>query len=142
LGGDIFGKRIIKKINNFVKEGGILITNEGSGRTISPLVGNENNIKVVNKIKNGYIILHKYKNKDFGEYIINIVYNIKNKYPWEGIPEIDMEKDGVYATRFNDKIMYYNSNNYKVNKKVKITNSFCKEFKAEIDANSIISVKI
>ncbi len=142
LGGDIFGKRIIKKINNFVKEGGILITNEGSGRTISPLVGNENNLKVVNKIKNGYIILHKYKNKDFGEYIINIVYNIKNRYPWEGIPEVDMEKDGIYATRFNDKIMYYNSNNYKVNKKVKIANLFHKEFEVEINANSIISVKI
>jgi len=142
LEGNILDKKIIEKINSFVKEGGILIANKSCKRVSSPLMDNGNKLNIVNKIGNGYTILYNCKKRNFGEHIIDIVYNIKNIYPWEGIPEIDMERDGIYAARFADKIMYYNSNNYKVSKKVKITNLFCREFELEIGANSIVSIKI
>jgi hypothetical protein len=39
-------------------------------------------------------------------------------YPWPGISVIDEKWKGVYITRFSDKVIYYNSNNFEVRKKV------------------------
>jgi len=142
LEGDILDKKIMMEVNNFIKEGGIFVANKSCKRAISPLINKGNGHKGIIKIENGYMILYNCKKKNFGEYITDIVYNIENKYPWKGMPEIDTERDGIFATRFADRIMYYNSNNYKVSKKVKITNSFYREFILEIGANSIVSIKI
>lgn len=68
----------------------------------------------------------------------NIPSNIKIVYDSKEIPnKIDNEHDGVYATRFEDKIMYYNSNNKKVIKKVKLLDKTI-----EIEPNSISTVNI
>ena len=50
---------------------------------------------------------------------------------------IDNEDDGVYATRFEDKIIYYNSNNKKIQKKVNFLNKTI-----EIEKNSIVSINL
>ncbi|MFH1462580.1 MAG: family 14 glycosylhydrolase [bacterium] len=51
--------------------------------------------------------------------------------------EIDAEYDGVYATRFPDKILYYNSNNKKIKKNAPfLQRSF------EMEPNSVISIKL
>ena len=64
---------------------------------------------------------------------ISIIYSpkeIKNE-------EIDDEHDGIYTTRFKDKIMYYNS----TNKKIKKNTPFLKRL-VEIEPNSITLINI
>lgn len=51
--------------------------------------------------------------------------------------DIDGEEDGVYATRFQDKILYYNSTNSKIIKKAGFLNKT-----VEIEPNSIQSINI
>lgn len=51
--------------------------------------------------------------------------------------DIDADYDGVYATRFADKILYYNSTNSKVIKKINFLNKTI-----EIEPQSILSINI
>jgi hypothetical protein len=53
------------------------------------------------------------------------------------IGDIDNEYDGVYATRFPDKIMYYNSTNKKIKKRVPLLGR-----SIEIEPNSILSINL
>lgn len=53
------------------------------------------------------------------------------------VDNIDNEYDGVYAARFKKKIIYYNANNKKIKKEVKLLNKTI-----EIESRSILTVKI
>jgi hypothetical protein len=55
----------------------------------------------------------------------------------EIIGDIDNEYDGVYATRFSDKIIYYNSTNKKIKKRVLILKKMI-----EVESHSIVSINL
>lgn len=61
---------------------------------------------------------------------INIIYD-----PKEIKNEIDGKVDGVYATKFADKVLYYNSNNKKIKKNIPFL-----QRSIEMEPNSIISL--
>lgn len=52
--------------------------------------------------------------------------------PKEVVSDIDNEYDGVYATKFADKVLYYNSNNKKIKKNIPFLNKTI-----ELNANTI-----
>ena len=71
----------------------------------------------------------------------NIPSHIKIFYNMKDIKDkIDEEYDGVYATLFSDKILYYNSTKSKKRKKVVLKGSMPKFF--EIEADSLTSIDI
>lgn len=133
------------EIDEWVIGGGIILTNteaqlniiEGDAK-FHCLFAQRDELK---KIGNGYRLFHSGWKKNYLKFIKKAVYNHEKKYPWTGIPEIDDKEDGVYATLFANKVLYYNSKKHASTKSIEITNlSEKKNFIVEIEPHSIVSV--
>lgn len=135
-------------IENWVREGGILI-----GANYLKFLSIERGVQLYQqlfpqhsgmiKLGDGYTLLFNGKRRAYLEFIKHAVYNQQKKYPWIGIPEIDDEWDGVYATLFAHRIIYYNSNDHTIKKRVKIKNFPEKvNFEVNIAPHSIVFVSI
>lgn len=139
----------LAEIRNWVRNGGILIYNK-----YLHISGNDDTTKdickllfsrteVPQKIDTGYTLSFNAKGQRLSEFISRAIYNNDKMYPWRGIPEIDGKRDGVYATRFLDKIMYYNSTNFEIRKTIIINNTPQKRvFELMIKPKSITSVSL
>jgi hypothetical protein len=143
LDGNWLKKKTFEEIKDWILNGGIFITSrnlelssiskDGSG--FHPqLFSQKEGFK---KLGKGYTVLSPKSNKDYLNFIAESVYNQKERYPWKGILNIDGEKDGIYATKFQDKILYYNSKNLNKKKEIKLNNIV--RF-IEVEENSISSV--
>lgn len=106
--------RTLAKIEEWVKAGGILIggdhTNLFLAEGSEELYGNLHFCSGgAKKIGRGYGVISDCKGRNYLEFIKQAAYNREREWPWDGIPEIDDEWDGIYAARFSDKIIYFNS---------------------------------
>lgn len=92
-----------------------------------------------NMIKDGVLKNYQYLLVLEGELPnIDISSNIRViRDPKEVPEEIDGEQDGVYVTRFPDKILYYNSNNKKIKKNIKLLKR-----SIEIEPKAILEIKL
>jgi len=109
--GKSLSEEVLEKIKKWVELGGIFIFQD-SIKSFSI------EIDKPKRIGQGYISSYLGPRKKYLDFIKESVYNQKKTYPWQGISIIDGEWDNVYATQFSDKIVYYNANNFEVNKKV------------------------
>lgn len=145
-GGPLAGE-LMTKIKKWIKAGGILISTSYSGIHAIEDGGKLHDYlglcPGITKVGRGHGVLTHCKGRDYLEIIKSMIYNRKKKYPWIGIPEIDDEWDGVYAARFSNKIMYFNSTDIPKVKCVKIGNLAKKfEFKLNIQPHSIARVDL
>lgn len=122
-------KEVMKKIEKWIESGGIFI----SQKSTEDFQQKNNEMRMINQ---GYRIFNSGSKQNYLKFIKKAVYNQEKKYPWPGIPAVDETWDGVYITRFSDKIIYYNANNFKVRKKVELENLPLKFI--DIEENSII----
>jgi len=109
--GKLLSQELLKRIKEWVESGGIFIS-QYSVKSF----GTE--IDEPKRIGHGHISFYLGKRKRYLDFIKESVYNQKKIYPWHGIPIIDGEWDNIYATQFSDRVVYYNANNFEVNKKV------------------------
>jgi len=136
------------EIRNRVRDGGILITTKHS--ELFTVGGNRelhrqlfSQPERIEKFGNGYVLLFNGKGRGSQGFIAKAVYNRDKIYPWTGLPEIDNEFDGVYATRFADKIMYYNSSDSTVRKSIGINNLLRrKSFEINVKPHSMVAVDL
>lgn len=120
LDGNQLQQETIAELESWVKEGGIFITPEETG--LSTISGGD-------------------QGENFLKFISQAIYNEENAYPWAGIPEIDGERDRIFATRFADRILYYNSTNSETKKRVSLNNlSQEKTFDLDMKPQSIVAV--
>lgn len=148
VAGKTVSRQTLNRIEDWVKTGGILI----SSIHLEPFpAGNRSRItkeffpqvEGIKKVERGFTLLLDNKKGNWLEIIKDILYNRENNYPFQGIPEIDGIPDGIYATRFSNKIIYYNSNNDRIRKKVEINNDLPnKRFEIDMKANSICWVNV
>ncbi len=118
----------LKVVEKWVEGGGVFIgdgirdTENKASEMFRPEVH-------LSKIKRGYFI-----RIDRGslEFLREVVYNKDRGYTWQGVAEIDGEVDGVYATLFKDRILYYNATPTKKTKSIEISNH-PKKLKAKIE---------
>ena len=109
--GKPLSEEVLEKIKKWVELGGIFIS-QNSIKSFSIQIDKPK------RIGQGYISSYLGQRKKYLDFIKESVHNQKKIYPWQGIPIIDGEWDNVYATQFSDKVVYYNANNFEVNKKV------------------------
>jgi len=141
LDGNWLQKRTFVEIKNWVSNGGVIIAPRhiwlslirGGEKVYPQLLFPQG--KGLKRLDQGYIVLFPGKGKSYLDFIVKAVYNRKEEYPWSSILKIDGEWDGVYATQFRNKIMYYNSNNSKIRKKVDFLQKTI-----EIEGNSILVI--
>jgi len=148
LDGNLLHTKTLRKIEAWVKAGGVFIVPKNIGLFT---VGEDTEILQqlfpqsdgIRKVGGGYTVLYPRSGQDYLEFIRQSVYNREKKYPWTGIPEVDDEWDGVYATRFANKIMFYNSTNAVIRKTININDSSEKlKLDLNIEPYSITSVDI
>jgi len=148
LAGNLVFNQTISHIETWVEAGGILILSKSI--ELYP-VGDKNKIsgklfpqtKSVEKIGCGFIIFFNGRKAKFLDFISEAVYNPQNKYLHRGITRIDGAFDGVFASRSANKILYYNSNDYKIRKRISLSNAdFSKEFEINLKANSITEIDL
>ena len=148
LDGNLLHQETLMEIESWVKNGGIFIANDNlhfsnigdNSELYQRFFGRDEGLT---KLGDGYTLLYSGKKHDYLEFINYAVHNKEKKYPWTGIPCIYGEWDGVYATRFKHKIMYYNSNDHTIKKRVTINNLQEKlEFRINIEPYSIASVDL
>ena len=148
LDGNLMQRGTFMKIEEWLKAGGILISSKyitlsAVREVIGWYQGLFSNYDGIERIGEGYVLLYCGREENYLEFIRQAIHNEEKTYPWDGIPEIDNQWDGVYATRFSDRVIYYNSTNSRIRKKVKIKNLLKKlEFEIDIEANSIISMPL
>jgi len=135
-----FSQNLIRKLESWVLEGGVLVGPLG----FKDMFKDSLSAKVFPgkefiKYGAGYIIFFPKINLTF---FSNIVYNRKAKYPWPGILRIDGEKDNVYASQLENKILYYNSNNFRVRKEIELEDRGLSKKNIEIEKNSIFSLPL
>jgi len=133
LEGSPLSKTVAAQIGRWVKSGGVLI----SPKSADIFPGGNGGPK---KIDKGYAIIYSGKGEKCLEFIKKAVYNKKKDFPWAGIPVIDEVRDRVYITRFSDKIIYYNANDFEVRKRVELE-GFPLKF-INIKGNSITSINL
>lgn len=139
--------RTLVKVKEWLEKGGILVDNNieicdvEKELPLGKLLGSSRTH--MRKIKRGYWVSLGRRHRDSLAFIKDAIYNKKGKYPWKGLSEIDDEWDGVYATRFSSKILYYNSTNTTKMKRVTI-NNFPKKLKfgLKLEPHSIIAVNL
>jgi hypothetical protein len=126
----------LEDIKNWVEGGGIVIT----PKPLTPTFPESKHIEMVGQ---GRVLVVNNRGHSYLDAVRRAIYNYNEKYPWAGIPEIDDSWDGVYATRLKDKILYYNSNDFSVDKLVAICNASSKiEFKVGLKPHSIMPVNV
>lgn len=131
LDGNQLRRQTIMEVENWVKEGGILIATRDTG------------LSTINDNGKGYSLLLTGKERNLLKFISQAIYNEKDTYPWVGIPEIDGEQDRVFATRFADRILYYNSTNSALRKRGSLNKlSRGKTFDINMKPQSIVAVDL
>jgi hypothetical protein len=144
LGKNLLRPETLTEIERWVKAGGVLIaadyiqfsTIEDNRKIYNRFFSRPDKIKRIDK---GYTVL--YCGREYLEFIKQAIYNQEQSYPWEGMLEIDNEWDGVYATQFTDRILYYNSTDIQIRKRIEFDNSSRKEkVEISISPHSIVSV--
>lgn len=127
----------------WVKQGGVFIRKPGlnfAGDLSPGFFLEEGGLKSIEK---GYTLTLSGGGWDFLRGIGEAVYNRAGKFPWSGSAEIDGERDGVYASRLADRILYYNSNPHPVRKKVEIKNlPGMPAFELNMEPHSIVAREI
>jgi hypothetical protein len=101
LDGEWTSVKTLRKIEEWISRGGVFISCRKLRSVEEPVVE-----LPISKIGDGYhirVCLHRIK---------DLVLNQGHRYPWKGIPNIDGTRDGIYATLFRDRILYYNSTPY------------------------------
>lgn len=116
LDGIYVSHQTLMKIEKWVKAGGILIgssrVNLSAVRQSEKLYENLHlRLGRIKKVGRGYGVISNREGRDYLEFVGQAMYNPERNYPWRGILEIDSEWDGIYATRFRNKIIYFNSTN-------------------------------
>ncbi|WP_347273867.1 hypothetical protein [Candidatus Kuenenia sp.] len=119
LGDNILREKTLKNVLEWIKNGGVLIKSRYF--PIIPFCSEERGIyqiftekSEVNEFGKGYTAaLPKWGNR-FIKAVISSVYNEDRLYPWKGIEKIRGFSDGVYATRFSDRILFYDSRNSEI----------------------------
>lgn len=141
-------RRTLTKIKEWIKAGGILIggehTNLFATEGSEELYGGFHlRLRETKKIGRGYGVISDQGGRGYLEFVGQAIYNSEGNYPWRGIPEIDSEWDGIYATRFRNKIIYFNSTNTLKIKHVSIKDPSKKfEFELEIQPYSIATIAL
>lgn len=143
LDGRFVRRQTLIKLEDWITAGGIVIAAPdkrlsaiGDDTLARHLFSPSDNIS---RIGEGYVFRYHGKGKNHYEFIKRAVYNIQKVYPWPGIAEIDDECDGIYATRFAEGILYFNSNDTEIEKSVEIHNLPQKlKFKVTIKPYSIV----
>ncbi|NUO10383.1 MAG: beta-galactosidase [Candidatus Brocadia sp.] len=119
LGDNILHEKTLNSVLEWIKNGGVLIKSSyfkiipfyNEGRGIYQIFPEKSG---VNKVGKGYTLtLSKWGNR-FIEAVASSVYNEEGMYPWKGIEKIKGFSDGVYATRFSDRILFYDSRNSEI----------------------------
>ncbi len=143
---DLLRQQTLKEVKNWVSGSGILIA--GKHIRLSALGDNAELYRQlfpqpegIEKIGQGYTLLFGGKGKAYLEFIVQAVYNRGDTHPWAGIPQIDGEWDGVYATRFAHKVMYYNSTSSAVRKRLSGLSSEG-SIEIDIEPHSIVTVDL
>ncbi len=118
LDGNLVIPETLKEIEKWVARGGVFIGDQirDTGNKESEMFGPEVHLS---KVKQGYFVRIGGGAPDF---LRDVVYNKGGDYPWRGLAEIDGEVDGVYATLFKDRILYYNATATKKTKSIEISN--------------------
>jgi len=115
LDGKWLRKNTIEEMKNWVIDGGILITAnyiiENNTELYRELFSEHHGVK---RIHRGYTLLFGQKKSSYLSFISEAILNQDKKYPWKGTPNIVNPAYGQYATRFSDKIMYYDPINFKI----------------------------
>jgi hypothetical protein len=146
VNGDLLKRQTLTGISGWVHGGGVLIT--AKNRLISDTDGDTgpyswlfSRSEGVMAIGAGYTLVLGEKGRRYLEAVARAVHNLGSGYPWAGVPQIDGEWDGVYASRFPDRIVYFNSTNTAVVKKVYLKGAD-RETEFKIEANSILSLSL
>jgi len=119
LDGNWLRHQTLIEIRDWVKKGGILIASKYL--LVSTIGSYENPYRQLFPQKKGtkrnsagYALLLDTTGRSFLKSAAEAIYNREGKYPWTGIPEIEGYHDGIYATRFLERILYYNPKNSEI----------------------------
>jgi hypothetical protein len=125
----------------FIRKGALRLAPGGdTTAVVEELCSQEGGLRAIG---NGYVLEWRPGKEEFLKCVAEAVHNRDHEYPWIGIPEIDAVHDGVYATRFADRVMYYNSNPSRVRKHVSMSNWLLrKTFEITLEPYSIVSVSL
>lgn len=128
LDGEWTDARTLRKIKKWITEGGIFVSCQKLRNVEEPVME-----LPTSKIGDGYHVKARL------HHVADLVLNKEHRYPWTGIPNIDGARDGIYATLFRDRILYYNST---LHSKVKSLNveKMGLQCRVEIPAHSIAEV--
>jgi len=135
LDGSFISDKTSRVIREWVRRGGVFVC--GPLQKISGGNVFQRSGQTCIKFGRGYVVFVQNFDIDF---LKDVIYN-KSKYPWAGVVEIDSDLDLVYATRFSDKILYYNSTNEHKRKHVCLP-THSADFLLELRPHSIYQVRL
>lgn len=129
-------RKVLRKIKEAIEKGLILIAPKRMKHSFSHLIR-------IRERGKGHAVFLDGRDHAYLEAIKHAIYNYGRRYPWRGLPIIDDRWDGVYASRFENKILYYNSNGFTVTKRVTLDNApRTIEFEVNLKPHSLALIEI
>ena len=114
LEGGRIRKKTLKKIHNWIRAGGILIS--GSHLFLTSIENKTDNtdalfgkIGICEKVGQGYAFCLNERKDTYLKNVSKVIYNQNHKYPWDGIPLIPDFMCKQYVTRFSSELMSYDA---------------------------------
>ncbi|MDI3488676.1 MAG: hypothetical protein PWR26_1393 [Methanosarcinales archaeon] len=132
------GKRLkestLESIESWIEDGGVLITRKGLAH--APMQGASDGLSQRGE---GHVLALRASGCEYLRQVARAVHNTSRSYPWQGVAAIDIEWDGVYASLFERRVLYYNSNQHPVKKRGEIGG---RTIEVEVPPLSIASVPL
>jgi hypothetical protein len=145
LQGDYWGNSTLDNIVKWTANGGVFITADHLNLYGLPHGGRAQNYSSdlqtgLNTVNKGHFLKFDADEHGYLEYIASAVYNNESNYGWVGEPNINIDVEGVYSTRFEESVLFYNSKSNQIIKSIRINQSNSNVDEIYIEPHSITSV--